>query len=163
MLVLPLPTAPIEVRRVFEAWSIAVPPWFDETYVVENDYWHAWDAHRSVSLTSVVVTKKGRPVTAERLIGQIPPLDGTPVDAVPVGLLARAAIGPAVQPARASFALAGMLATEGRILIVTITSDDLEWARETWLSIRCHAAPSSHHADTQERRHQRHGRQGRRS
>jgi len=38
--------------------------------------------------------------------------------------------------------LSGMLAAEGRLLIVTITSDDLDWALQVWLSIRTHPTHS---------------------
>jgi len=34
-----------------------------------------------------------------------------------------------------------VLATEGRLLLATITSDDPEWARRVWRSIRGHSAP----------------------
>lgn len=30
------------VRQVFPAWSIHIPPGFDETFLTEPDYWHAW-------------------------------------------------------------------------------------------------------------------------
>jgi hypothetical protein len=45
--------------------------------------------------------------------------------------------GPA---AVASKVLSGFLVAEARVLLVTITSDDLDWARDTWLSIREHPA-----------------------
>jgi hypothetical protein len=135
------PAEPVFRRHVFAAWSIEVPESFAETFVEEDSYWHAWDDHRSVSLTSVVLTDKGKPVRAERIARQIPPMDGLPVDEVPPGLIGVAASGAAAQPARASRALAGMLAAEGRLLIVTITCDDLQWARRVWRSIRTHPAP----------------------
>ncbi|WP_310526626.1 hypothetical protein, partial [Nocardioides sp.] len=76
-----------------------------------------------------------------RILRQASPLDGSPVDEVPAGLLGRATTCVAPQPAMASRLLSGLLATDGRLLLVTVTSDDLEWARRVWLSIRSHAAP----------------------
>jgi hypothetical protein len=136
-----VPTERTVLRRVFEAWSIEVPVSFAETFVGADSYWHAHDEGRSVSLTSLVLTEKGLPVSAQRIAGQIPPLDGSPVDELPTGLIGRAAVSAAIKPARASQALSGMLAAEGRVLIVTITGDDLEWARRVWRSIHSHSAP----------------------
>ena len=135
------PTEPTVVRRVFEAWSIQVPAAFAETFVHADGYWHGYDEHRSVSLTSFVISEERDPVKASRILRQAPPLDGSPVEGVPPGLLGQAATCAALQPARASQLLSGLLATDGRLLLVTITSDDLEWARRIWLSIRSHAAP----------------------
>jgi hypothetical protein len=132
-------TEPTVERRVFEAWSIEVPAAFAETFVDADCYWHAYDEHRSVSLTSFVISEERDPVSASRILQQAPPLDGSPVDHVPRGLQGRAATGAAPQPARASQLLSGLLATDGRLLVVTVTSDDLEWARRVWLSIRSHA------------------------
>jgi hypothetical protein len=135
------PTEPTVERRVFEAWSIQLPAAFTETFVDADGYWHAYDEHRSVSLTSFVISEERDPVRANRILRQAPPLDGSPIDQVPSGLLGRAATCAAPQPARASQILSGLLATDGRLLLVTVTSDDLEWARRVWLSIRSHAAP----------------------
>ena len=130
------------VRQVFPAWSIHIPPTFDETYLTEPDYWHAWDEDRSVSLSSFVVTDGAEPVPAARLLEQMPPpLEGAPVDALPEGLLGWAEEADTDPPARASRALSGVLAADGRLLAVTVTSDDPEWIRRTWLSIRHHAVP----------------------
>jgi hypothetical protein len=126
------------VQRVFVAWSVAIPESFAQTFLEEDGYWHAWDAHHSVSLSSIALTKDGEPVTAEMIERELPPPDGAPVDRLPAGLLGWAVEAEAQQPARASRTLSGMLVSDGRVLIVTITSDDLEWARRTWLSIRCH-------------------------
>jgi hypothetical protein len=134
-------TEPTAVRRAFAAWSIEVPVAFAETYVDEESYWHAWDGSRSVSLSSVVLTDKHRPVPAAAIAREFSPLGGTPFEEMPEGLIGRAMTGAAIQPAKASRVLAGMLATDGRVLIVTITSDDLDWARRVWLSIRGHPAP----------------------
>ena len=152
-----VPVEPTIVRRVFEAWSIDVPASFAETFVAADSYWHAYDEHRSVSLTSLVVTDHGRPVSAERIARQIPSLDGSPLDVLPIGLIGCAASVATAHPARASRALSGLLATEGRLLLVTITGDNPEWARRIWLSIRGHAAPF---APRRERRARRGGRRG---
>ena len=151
------PAEPTVVRRVFEAWSVEVPASFAETFVDADSYWHAYGVDRSVSLTSIVLTDKGRPVSAERIARRIPPLDGSPVDVLPPGLVGRAATSAAAQPARASQALSGVLATEGRLLLVTITSDDPEWAQRVWRSIRGHPAPFP---SRRERRARRDGRRG---
>jgi hypothetical protein len=132
---------PIVERRVFPSWSVTIPTAFAETFITEDEYWHAWDEHRSVSLTSVLLTYHGEPASAERILRQLGPLDGSPIDLVPPGLQGLAATGPAEQPARASQVLSGLLATHGRILVASITSDDLQWALRVWMSIRCHAAP----------------------
>jgi hypothetical protein len=79
-------------------------------------------------------------VGASKIAAQIPPLDGTPVDRLPPGLVGQAIVGDAIKPARASRMLSGMLAAPGRLLVATITSDDLDWARQIWLSIRHHRA-----------------------
>lgn len=115
---------------------------FAETFVAADGYWHGHDEHRSVSLTSLVIREERDPVRASRILRQAPPLDGSPVDQVSPGLLGRAATCAASEPARASQLLSGLLATDGRLLLVTVTSDDLEWARRVWLSIRSHAAPA---------------------
>jgi hypothetical protein len=154
---LPTPAEPTIVRRVFEAWSVEVPASFAETFVDADSYWHAYDVDRSVSLTSLLVTDKGRPVSAERIAGQIPPLDGSPIDVLPIGLIGRAATSAAAQPARASQVLSGVLATEGRLLLATITSDDPEWARRVWRSIRGHSAPFPSRREPRARRDRRRG------
>jgi hypothetical protein len=127
-------------RRMFAAWSIEIPGSFAETFVREDSYWHAYDAHRSVSLTSLTLTDKGRAVSPDLIARQIPVMDGEAVDALPSGLLGQAVTADAPQPARASRMFSGMLAAEGRLLIVTITSDDLDWALRIWLSIRTYPA-----------------------
>jgi hypothetical protein len=130
------------VRQVFPAWSIHIPPAFDETFLTEPDYWHAWDEDRSVSLSSFVVADDAGPVPAQRLLEQMPPPHGsTLIDALPGGLLGWAAEVDADPMARASRALSGVLAADGRLLAVTVTSDDPEWIRTTWLSIRYHGPP----------------------
>jgi hypothetical protein len=140
-------TEPTITRQVFEAWSIAIPVPFAETFVHEDSYWHAWDQHRSVSLSSITLTdRKGRPATESEVASQFPRVKRAPVDEMPPGLSGRAEIV-AVKHGRASQALSGLLAAPGRALVVTITSDDLAWARTTWLSIRTYAAPISSRAE----------------
>ncbi len=131
---------PVE-RRPFEAWSIAIPASFSETFVEEDSYWHAWSADRSVSLTSIVLTdRRGRPVPLDDISRQIGSSgllpEGEHVDELPPGSTGECVIADAIQPAVASTVLSGFLVAEGRVLIVTITADDLDWARDTWLSIR---------------------------
>lgn len=135
-------TEPFVERRVFEAWSIEVPGAFAESFVDADGYWHGHDEHRSMSLSSFVISEGRDAVKAGRILRQAPALEGSPVDEVPPGLVGRAATCAAPQPARASKVLSGLLATDGRLLLVTITSDDLEWARRVWLSIRGHEAPA---------------------
>ena len=133
-----------EVRRAFVHWSIRIPATFEETFVEEDGYWHAWDEETSVSLTSMAITdRRGRPAPAAAMIRDHPPLPGAPVDEMPPGLTGIAAYGPVPQPARASSALTGLIPVNGRVLIVTITADDLDWALETWQSIRHHDVPIS--------------------
>jgi hypothetical protein len=136
--------APLEgtvTRRVFEAWSIDIPATFAETYVDEGSYWHAYDEQRSVSLSSILLSDADGPVSADRIVSELPSLEGTALNELPPGLIGRAATGPAVQPARAARLLSGMLAMDGRLLVATITSDDPEWARRVWRSIRSYSAP----------------------
>ncbi len=137
-------------RRAFEAWSIEVPAAFAEIFVADDHYWHAYDERRSVSLSSIVISEHGDPVSADRILARVGPLDGSPVDQVPPGLPGRATICAAPQPAIASRFLSGVLATDGRVLLVTITSDDPEWAMRVWLSIR--SLPAPHEPITGKRR-----------
>lgn len=133
------PLEPTFVCQVFTHWSIRIPASFEETFVHEGDYWHAWDPHRSVSLTSMVVTDRGRPVGARALLRTFPPVPGDPV-ATPPGLTGWAVEVPTAPPARASRAISGVIATNGRVLIATITGEDPGWTLSTWLSIRHGAA-----------------------
>jgi hypothetical protein len=137
----PAPTEPTVERRAFEAWSIQVPATFEEVFVVEDGYWHTYDEHRSVSLSSVVISDMAGPLSAHRILEQATPLDGTPVDQMPPGLPGLATTSAAPQPAIASRILSGVLATRGPLLLVTVTGDDLEWAMRVWVSIRSHPAP----------------------
>lgn len=133
------PAEPTVTRRVFGAWSIDIPASLFETHIAEDGYWHAYDDHRSVSLTSMVITDDHGPASAEQLLQQLPTLDGSPIGQLPAGLVGQAVVAAAIQPSRASQVLSGLLVGDGRMLIVTITSDDLTWAQGVWLSIRSHA------------------------
>ena len=128
-------------RRVFEAWSLEIPATFAETFVNDGSYWYACDDDRSVSLSSVLLSDGDGPVSADRIVRELPSLEGVALDELPPGLIGQAATGPSLQPAKAARLLVGMLATAGRLLIATITSDDPVWARRVWRSIRSHPAP----------------------
>jgi hypothetical protein len=129
----------LTARRAFPAWSITIPTAFDETFVEEDAYWHAYDDERSVSLTSMVlVDQDGSDVTAEEIIARLLPVEGAAVEELPAGLDGWAVTRDAPADARASRMLQGLLAVDGRALIVTITSVDLAWAQRTWLTIRHH-------------------------
>jgi hypothetical protein len=148
-------------RRIFPAWTICYPVHLQETFDSKNDYWHAWDEERSISLTSIALTSRvgHRAITEPEALEQIQAAAsgifvGEPIKEMPPGLRGRATIGLTIQPAGASTALTGMLAAPGRILIATITSDDLDWVRFTWRSIRHFAAPLQSRAERREARQQ---------
>jgi hypothetical protein len=133
--------APVErtiTRRIFEAWSVEIPVTFAETFVDDGSYWHAYDELRSVSLSSILLSDAQGPVSAERIVRELPALEGRALEEMPSGLIGQAATGPAVQPAKAARMLSGLLAVDGRLLIATITSDDPDWACRVWRSIRSH-------------------------
>lgn len=137
------------LRRVFRSWSIEVPASFRETFIEQDRYWHGYDAQRSVSLTSMAVSHRQRPVSAERIEREMRHVaEGERVDELPDGLRGWAVTASAPSSARASRMLTGMVITDGRLLLATITSEDLTWARAIWLSIRLHptdgAGPSRH-------------------
>jgi hypothetical protein len=123
---------------VFPTWSVEIPAGFAETFVRPDRYWHAFGDDRSVSLTSLVVRDDDGPIEADRILREIPPLEGEAIADCPPRLYGRAALASADQRARASRLLSGMLAIEGRLLLATITSDDVAWARRVWMSIRAH-------------------------
>jgi hypothetical protein len=128
----------LTVRRVFETWWVPVPDGFAERWIADGNYWHAWDERRSISVSSTVLTDRetGRPVMAEEIARTFATLlRGEPIDDVPPGLRGRATIITTDGDAPAARALTGCLAADGRILIATITSDDLAWARRIWCSI----------------------------
>jgi hypothetical protein len=126
------------LRRIFPAWSIRIPDSFVETFVEQDGYWHAFGVRCSVSLSSVVLTDDYGPVAAERIARTLPPLRGAAVDELPPGLKGSATESDTRQSPHASRLLSGVLAADGRALLVTITSDDRDWRRRTWLSIRTH-------------------------
>ena len=139
------------VERVFPSWSIELPVDFESTFVPQDGYWHAWRDDRSVSMSSQVVTEDGHPVAADRLAATFgaDPLAGAfpdgrlprgrePIPLPPCGLPGVAVWGPLPEPARATHAVSGLLAAPGRVLLVTITTDDREWALRTWRSIEYH-------------------------
>lgn len=129
------------VRQVFPSWSVEIPTTFDETFVTEPDYWHAWDEDRSLSLSSFVLHDDHGPVPAQQILEQVPrPAAGTPIDVLPRGLVGWAVEVEAGASAKAPRALSGMLAADGKLLLVTIASDDPAWSRRTWSSIRYHRA-----------------------
>jgi hypothetical protein len=132
------------VRQIFETWWIELPDGFDETWVADGGYWHAWDGHRSISVSSTVLTDRVTDVAApadeivEMLAGC---LEGEPIDDLPPGLPGRAAIIETDPRSRASRAVTGFIAVDGRLLTATITSDDIDWAKRIWRSIGYRPAP----------------------
>ncbi len=153
------------MRRVFPTWSVGIPVSFDEMFIKEDSYWYAWDEERSLSLSSMTIDEGGRRVSAVEILEVMKPenvlgVQGVVVEELPRGLNGCARYGPVEQPARASSALCGLLAIDGRVLIVTITSDDLDWAKSVWLSIQSHEDLA---ASTIRRRSARVGRGRRRS
>ncbi len=127
------------IRQVFRRWAITIPAAFDETFLAEDGYWHAWDERRSVSLTSMAISdRRGRRVSrAEILEGivNLIPFDGHDPVPMPPGFEGWAVTITPGQPARASRAITGIIAVDGTAPIATITSDDLAWATIIWLSI----------------------------
>ncbi len=124
------------VRQVFPHWSITIPAALAETFVEEDAYWHAWDVRRSVSLTSLLIAdRRGRPVTSRRILKRFPAQPGDRV-AMPPDLDGWAVVIAQQQPARASRAISGVIVVHGRVLIATVTAEDLAWAAGVWRSIR---------------------------
>jgi hypothetical protein len=129
-------------RRAFPSWSVEVPEVFDETFVHEGEgYWHAWDATRSVSLTSVRLTDGSRDVPAAAIVRQLQPALGSlrEIEQRPTGLLGWIGRGKAPRGSRAGKMISGILAIDGCVLILTITSDDLAWATSVLQTIKSHA------------------------
>lgn len=131
------------VRRAFASWSIRLPASLKHAFLHDEGYWHAWDERRSVSLSSFELTDESGPVAAERILQELPRPDGLPLADRPSGLLGWVVEADAPPPSVASRCLSGMLAVDGRVLLVTITSDDSEWATRTWCSIRSHLSVRS--------------------
>jgi hypothetical protein len=130
------PAEPTVIRQVFPHWSITIPAAFEETFVHEDGYWHAWDDRRSVSLTSLMIADhRKRPVPSRRILEQFPAGQGNRV-AMPTGLDGWAVDVAQEQPARASRAISGLVVVDGGVLIATVTADDHAWATGVWRSIR---------------------------
>jgi hypothetical protein len=139
-------------RRAFPSWSIELPRAFRETFVREGTgYWYAYDLSHSVSLTSMALTDRGgRPVTTRSVLRRMRAPRGEAIDVLPPGLAGWGVFDKADAGALASRRLSGMLATDGHVLIVTITSDDDLWTRKVWLSIcREGALPAVAHRSNQ--------------
>ena len=73
---------------------------------------------------------------------KVPRLPGQRVD-MPPGLHGWAVVITPPRPARAVSAISGVIAVDGRVLIATITADDLEWAESVWLTIQTHPGPDA--------------------
>jgi hypothetical protein len=130
-------------RKVSDSWSLAVPATFHETAVEDEAYWHGADRRRSISTTSLLILDEHGAVPVPSLMAVFGGIaaetpGASPVKELPPGLAGWAMIAPALQPAVADSTLSGMVFVDGQALIVTITSDDLDWARRTWQSIRYH-------------------------
>lgn len=138
-------TAPVEptvIRQVFPHWSITIPAALAKTFVEEDGYWHAWDIRRSVSLTSLLINdRRGRPVTSRKILKRFTAEPGDRV-AMPPGLDGWAVVITQQQPTRASRAISGLIVRHGRVLIATVTAEDLAWAAGVWQSIRAEPDPS---------------------
>lgn len=136
------PVDPTVVRQVFSSWSITIPSTFAETFVEADGYWHAWDVGRSVSLTSLLINdRRGRPVTSRSILKRFPAVPGERVG-MPPGLDGWAVLITRPPPARDPDAISGLIVLRGRVLIATLTADDLAWAAGVWRSIRSHRAGS---------------------
>ena len=147
------------VKQVFETWWIELPAGFEECWVDDGGYRHAWDAHRSISLSSTVLidSQADRPASTAEILDQLTgALEGEPIDDLPVSLLGGATIIPTDPAARASRAVTGYLAVDGRVLTATITSDDIDWAKRIWRSIGSRPAPIRPAMNRAARRAQRH-------
>src|SRR4051812_8228989 len=100
---------PTVLRQVFPAWSITIPSAFEENFVHDQGYWHAWDDRRSVSLTSLlIVDRRNRPIPAHRILEEFPSGPGRRL-AMPGGLDGWAVHAALDQPARASQAISGLI------------------------------------------------------
>jgi hypothetical protein len=127
-------------RRVFQGWSIAIPVGMEETFIGEDGYWHAWSDARSITLSSIVVTdRRGDPVPARDILAEATPMDGVSVP-VPNDIPGWARSIEVPDVSWADRALSGILVVDGNVLIVTVTSDDPEWNKSVWRSIRHHQA-----------------------
>jgi hypothetical protein len=132
------PVDPTVVRQVFPNWSITIPSTFAETFVEADGYWYAGDGRRSVSLTSLLINdRRGRPVGSRSVLKRFPATPGERVG-MPSGLEGWAVVITQPPPARTARAISGLIVLHGRVLIATVTADDLAWAASVWRSIRSH-------------------------
>jgi hypothetical protein len=130
--------------QVFPSWSVTVPRSLtvtDPECAEDEGYWHARDAHRSVSLTSLLVVdaSNAEPIPASMIIGNVAARvlpRGRRIQDVPAGLPSRAVYAKVAGSQVAAHALQGLVAAEGVALVATITSDDEAWCRKVWMSIR---------------------------
>ena len=142
-------------RRVFMGWSIAIPIGMEEAFIEKDGYWHAWSDGRSISLSSIVVRdRQGHAVPARQILAKSPPIHGEVVP-VPSDLPGWARSIEVPDVSWADRAISGMLVVDGNVLIVTVTSDDSDWNRSVWRSIR-------HHPGSATRLRRRHPKRGRR-
>jgi hypothetical protein len=124
------------VRQVFPTWSVRIPLGLSESFDTEGAYWNAADSRRSVSLTSIVLTdRRGRVVPARKVLRACPPMAGKRVGPPP-DLAGWGVIIEDVESPIGSKAISGIIVADGRVLIATVTSDDLDWAASVWDSIR---------------------------
>jgi hypothetical protein len=136
------------IRQIFPSWAIAVPYGFEETLETDGGYWHAWDEHRSVSLSSVRCFDGERPVTAREMLGRftrtctVPGATGATIDP-PRGLAGWGVEMDAPPDSRASRVLTGVIAVDGCAAVLTITSDDPYWSRTIWDSLTPMGDPSA--------------------
>ncbi len=110
----------------------------EETFIAEDAYWHAWSDDRSISLSSIVLTdERGDPVPALDIVERMTPIDG---EAVPhpndLPGWARSITLP--KGSRADHAISGILAVDGTVLLITVTSEDADWNLSVWRSIKHH-------------------------
>ena len=123
-------------RRVFSGWSIAVPIGMEEAFIADDGYWHAWSEGRTISLSSIVLTdRRGDAVPARKILAKTPPMEGEET-AVPNDLpgWARSIERPDVSPG--ARAISGILVVDGNVLLATVSSEDPDWNRSVWRSIR---------------------------
>jgi hypothetical protein len=96
-----------------------------------------------------------RPVATRSILRRMRSPRGEAIDVLPPGLAGWGVFGEADAEARASRRLSGLLVTDGRVLIATITCDDDAWTRKVWLSIgREHPRTAvAHHVMRADERH----------
>jgi hypothetical protein len=142
--------------HAYPQWSITLPTDLWTAVCSIETGWHARDDHRSVSLSSIGLTERGRPIPADRIAAQIGTgflPRGQTVPDQPDGLAARAVFAPVVPPTVASRALMGVVMADGWLLVTTITADDEAWCRRVWRSIKHHPDGPAVHPSVRGRRH----------